>query len=93
MMWNNAGSFLAPRCADNHADSSSESEDSFDNLVTTPVATPLEIDIARRDPFWGVESVYDESSFFAKKAQRAARQAPRCIHEVHTYMILLEASN
>ena len=87
-MWNNAGSFLAPRQARHPAfpptgssDSSSEAEDLDISLtVTTPVQTPCVLGIARRDPLFGVaKSVVVEPSFFAERDV----QAPRCVHEVN----------
>lgn len=93
MMWNNAGSFLAPRKAIIHtpvvpSNSSSDppsnnsGADDFDDLftVTTAVQTPSALDIARRDPFWGVEqtSLEVQPSFFAENIP-----APRLMHEVN----------
>lgn len=98
MMWNNAGSFLAPKQAIVHTpvvpcnsgDSSDPpcSSSGGDNLdfnmdftVTTAVPTPSALDIARRDPFWGVEqtSLEVQPSFFAK----GNIPAPRLIHKVN----------
>ena len=87
MMWNNAGSFLAPRHvvlvpATGDSDASAEDSD-IDFTVTTPVQTPCALQITRRDPFFGVAkssaSSVAEQSFFAK---RRDVQAPRSVHEV-----------
>lgn len=53
----------------------------MDFTVTTAVPTPCALEIARRDPFWGVEEpvVQVRSSFFAE----ANVQRPRLIHEVN----------
>ena len=99
MMWNNAGSFLAPRHvvlvpATGDSDGSAEDSD-IDFTVTTPVQTPCALQITRRDPFFGVAkssaSSVAEQSFFAK---RRDVQAPRSVHEVsythnfYTYIYL-----
>ena len=88
MMWNNAGSFLAPRqikravdpssSSDHSSEYSSEAED-IEFTVTTPVETPCVLGIARRDRFWGVtKPLVVQPSFFVNKNV----QAPRLIHEV-----------
>ena len=86
-MWNNAGSFLAPRHvvlvpATGESDASAEESD-IDFTVTTPLQTPCAMAITRRDPYLGIAkslaSSVVEHSFFAK---RRDVQAPRSVHEV-----------
>lgn len=94
MMWNNAGSFLAPKQvilrapvinSNNSNSSDCDSSGSWvdeepDFTVTAPVATPCILNIVRRDAFWGVEkAAEDEKSFF--KEQNS--QVPRLIHKVN----------
>ena len=92
MMWNNAGSFLAPKqvirtpvhpsnSSSDCASSSSGADDlEPDFTVTAPVPTPCALNIVRRDAFWGVEKPAEvETSFFAE----ANLQAPRLMHEVN----------
>ena len=100
MMWNNAGSFLAPKQPIVHTPvvpcNSGDSSDAFcssggdetldfnmDFTVTTAVPTPSALDIARRDPFWGVEqtSLEVQPSFFAE----GNIPSPRLIHKVNVY--------
>lgn len=92
MMWNNAGSFLVPKevivrtpvvfsnTGSDHPSSSSGGENSnMDLTVTTAVPTPSVLEIARRDPFWGVEEPVEvQSSFFAEENV----PTPRLIHKV-----------
>ena len=93
MMWNNAGSFLAPKQVilretvidsnnsnDIDWDSSSSGDEEQDFTVTAPVATPCVLNIVRRDAFWGVEKApEDETSFFNEQTS----QVPRLIHKVN----------
>ena len=97
MMWNNAGSFLAPKQAVVHTPvvpcNSGDSSDppcsssgdenldfNMDSTVTTAVPTPSALEIASRDPFWGVEQPVEmQSSFFAEENV----QSPRLIHKVN----------
>ncbi len=92
-MWNNAGSFLAPKQVILRApvidsnnsnyidwDSSSSGDEEPDFTVTAPVATPCVLNIVRRDAFWGVEKApEDETSFFNEQTP----QVPRLIHKVN----------
>jgi len=92
-MWNNAGSFLAPKqvvlpTTGSSDDVSSEAEDlDIDFTVTTSMQTPCALDITRRHPFFGVaKSLVDKPSFFS---QRSDVQAPRSVHEVRSAKINL----
>lgn len=105
-MWNNAGSFLAPKQVilrapvidsnnsdDIDWDSSSSGDEEPDFTVTAPVATPCVLNIVRRDAFWGVEKApEDETSFFNEQTS----QVPRLIHRVnfdtcHTFILTCHA--
>ena len=93
MMWNNAGSFLAPKRVilrpvmnsnnSNSSDCDSSSscvDEEPDFTVTAPVATPCILNIVRRHAFWGVEkAAEDETSFFDEQNS----QVPRLIHKVN----------
>ena len=92
MMWNNAGRFLVPKQvvvpvvplnSSDPPSSSSGAENldfNMDFTVTTAVPTPCVFEIARRDPFWGVEEpVKVQSPPFAEQNV----QSPRLLHEVN----------
>ena len=102
MMWNNAGSFLAPRrkttgyaVASSGSDPPSggdEAED-IDFTVTTPLATPCALSITRRNLFYGSTEAA-QRSFFAHiqgVVQEADVQPPRFVHEVNKMHALLYA--
>lgn len=95
MMWNNAGSFLAPRqesaayavasaSASTSDHPSSEAED-VEFVVTTPVTTPCVLSIARRDQFFGSTLAAQESFFAERVVQAHDVQAPRFVHELQLF--------
>ena len=99
MMWNNAGSFLAPRqettvyvvaSASTSDHPSSEAED-VEFTVTTPVTTPCVLSIARRDHFFGSTLAAQPSFFVERVVQAHDVQAPRFVHEVNKMQALLYA--
>ena len=92
MMWNNAGSFLAPRqettgyaVASSGSDppSSGDEAEDIDFTVTTPIATPCVLSIARRNPFYGSTGSAQPSFFAEGVEQEADVQPPRFVHEVN----------
>ena len=100
MMWNNAGSFLAPRqkttgyaVASSGSDppSSGDEAEDIDFTVTTPVATPCALSIARRNPFYGSTGAA-QPSFFAEAEGVVYEddvEPPRFVHEVNKMHALL----
>ena len=102
MMWNNAGSFLAPRHVVRvpaTGDSAGSAEDSdIEFTVTTPVQTPCALRITRRDPFFGIakssasSSSVAEQSFFAQRRDVQAEQSYFLRRDVQAPRSVHEAS-
>ena len=84
MMWNNAGSFLAPaQIADPAESSESGCELPEENyIVHAPAPTPCVLQITRRDVLYGVQDSSDDEDFLAGSR---TEEAPRHIHKVISY--------